>query len=135
MSFRCNRRQLTQNKDECNTTDASVEQELFIIPEHLGSPTVIVGFALVNLQNGMFCRSLFILCYSSWSVLQFTVSSDPFGIFKLCVINIVLSDDGLMSTKIQSITQGNTRGYFLAKESMCLHKTKVHYSQRAIMLT
>ena len=63
-----------------------VEQELFILPEHLSSP---LGFMLLDLLifHVMFCRSLFVLFLLAivhvLSVLRFMASDYKFRIFKL----------------------------------------------------
>jgi hypothetical protein len=66
-----------------------VEQELLILPEHLSSPSVFSGVRVTR------CLALYVCCvdrclsfctffFWPWcSVLRYTVSDCPFGIFKL----------------------------------------------------
>jgi hypothetical protein len=62
-----------------------VEQELPTLPEHLNSPRFTVRFVLLDVSFYIFCRSLFVLFLLAiaLSVLRFTDSAYPFGIFKL----------------------------------------------------
>jgi hypothetical protein len=73
-------------------------------------------------NHTFFCLAVIVLY-----VLRFPTSGYHFGIFQLCVINIVLCDDGLVSTKSHSNTVNNTQRstdtmthmmLFSAKESM-----------------
>ena len=66
------------------TRESLVDQELFSLPEHLSSPSVLVGFMLLDLLS--FCSfSLAILLSVR---LRFTSSNFPFGIFILFCIMI-----------------------------------------------
>ena len=83
---------------------------------HMNSPAIFVGFTLLNLQFGMVCRSLFVLLFFVFLpqfclilVIPFTTSGYPFGIFKLCTISFVLTDEGLVSTKSHSNDDNNTQ--------------------------
>ena len=64
-----------------------MEQELLTLPKHLSSPPVFSGnrVALSFVFCVVFCRSSFVLCHLSivLSVLRFTISDCPFGIFQL----------------------------------------------------
>ena len=66
-----------------------MEHELLTLPEHMSSPPV---FSVNHIARSfvycvVFCRSLFVLCLFCLvivlSVLRFTDSDYPFGIFKL----------------------------------------------------
>jgi hypothetical protein len=70
-----------------------LEQELYTLPEHLSSPPV---FSEVRVPRSlvlcvMFCRSFFVPFHLAivLSVLRFTGSNYPFGIFKLFLSNIL----------------------------------------------
>jgi hypothetical protein len=62
-----------------------VEQELLTLPDHLSSPPVFSGVRVARsvVFCVVFCRSLFVLLAIVLSVLRFTDSDYPFGIFKL----------------------------------------------------
>jgi hypothetical protein len=86
-----------------------VEQELLTRPEYLSSPLVFSGVRVTRflVLCVMFCRSFFVLLFFFLlaivlSVLRFTDSEYPFGLFKLFFININLikrtsSDDNYRS--------------------------------------
>jgi hypothetical protein len=60
-----------------------VEQELLTLPEHPSSPPVISGVRVTrSLVLCVFCRSLFVLLAIVLSLLRYTDSDYPFGIFK-----------------------------------------------------
>ena len=67
-----------------------VEQELLTLPGHLSSPQIFIGVRVTRslVWYVMFCRSLFVLFRLAivLSVLWFTDSDYPLGIFKLFLI-------------------------------------------------
>ena len=76
-----------------NATVPLVEQELPTLPEHMRSPSVLVGFMFLVLCV-LFCRLLFFPLSFFFlaivlSVLRFTDSDYPFGIFKLFLLRLV----------------------------------------------
>ena len=138
MSSRSNRGQLTESKNGCNTMDASVLQQLLIIPEH---PRLLWGQCCSICSFEFFVDHYlsFVIFPGSNCIVSPSIYGLPFGIFKLCVINIVLSDDRLIHSNNDKNTQRctNTRKYTrlcFSKRKCDSLKRKLIQSQRAIIL-
>ena len=77
-----------------------MEQELSTLPEKLSSPPVFSGVRVTPslIIFAMFCRSLFVLLVIVLSVLRFTDSDYPFGIFKLFIQTLLMIIQRVLSS-------------------------------------